>query len=257
METGFPGKLWGGYATHVFVPRQALVYKAPEELSDRATIIACSPFANGLRWFEATESKVGEHVLIVGPGPQGLCTALAAIAGGARVTVAGLKSVDDARLAYAASIGVHGTFAVDPSRDTALQASELVAEHGLVDAVIEVTASASGIDLAIQTVRTLGTVVTAASTPREYVVDWRSVHLKELHVIGQVSHPHVVPRALETAVRLQESDGLDMGEWVTHAFGLHEVGHAIRVASNETEERPIKVVLDPHLDAGTPSGSQA
>ena len=41
---------------------------------------------------------------------------------------------------------------------------------------------------------------------------------------------------------------LDMGEWVTHAFGLHEVGQAIRVASNQTEERPIKVVLDPHLN---------
>jgi len=248
METGFPGKLWGGYATHVFVPRQALVYRAPEELSDRATIIACSPFANGLRWFEATETKVGEHVLVIGPGPQGLCTSLAAVTGGARVTVAGLKSVDDARLAYATSIGAHGTFAFDPSLDTDVQVRELIAEHGPVDAVIEVTGTVSGIDLAIQAARPLGTVVTVASTPREYVIDWRTVHLKELRIVGQISHPHVVPRALEAAVRLQSSIDLDMGEWVTHAFGLHEVGQAIRVASNQTEERPIKVVLDPHLN---------
>jgi threonine dehydrogenase-like Zn-dependent dehydrogenase len=248
MEEGFPGKLWGGYATHVFVPRQPLVYAAPDELSDRAAVIACSPFANGIRWFEAAGVGVGEHVLVVGPGPQGLCTTLAALAGGARVTVAGLKTVDDARLAQAESIGAHGTFAVDPSEDPDDQVARLVADLGPVDAVIEVSGSAAGIDLAIRAARPLGTVVTVASTPGVYPVDWRVLHLKELRIVGQVSHPHVVPRALDTAVRLQRSTGLDLGDWVTHAFGLHEVGQAIRVASYQTDERPIKVVLDPHLD---------
>jgi threonine dehydrogenase-like Zn-dependent dehydrogenase len=163
--------------------------------------------------------------------------------------VVGLKTVDDARLAHALSIGAHAAFAFDPTADPDDQANHLIADNGPVDAVVEATGSSSGTDLALRATRALGTVVTVASSPGTYPVEWRLLHHKELRIAGQISHPHVVPNALDTAVRLQRVNGIDLGGWVTHTFGLDQVEHAIRVASYQTDERPIKVVLNPQYSS--------
>lgn len=236
------GKLWGGYATHVYVPMQAVTYRVPDQLSDEAALVGCSALANGIRWFDSTGMNPGQHVVVIGPGPQGLCTALAGVRAGSRVTIVGLEADED-RLAMARAFGA-ATVVFDPEADLAAEAGAIISEHGEVDAAIEVTGSVSGKRLSIALPRPAGTVVTVAASARDYPTDWRAIHLKELTIRGLLSHPHTVQRALDLTVALAE-DGIDLGSWITHTFGIEEVAKALHVASYETDERPIKVALDP------------
>lgn len=241
-----PPYLWGGYSTHTFVPPEALVYPVPDDLSDRTALIASSPFANGIRWSDATDVAAGGHIVVIGPGPQGLSCALAAIATGRRATLVGLD-VDTERLKLAAEFGAT-TFVTD--RDSSPEAivqtaARLVAEHGEVDGVIEVSGSPAGKALAMNVVRVLGTVISSASpNPSTQPFDWRLLMWKEITLKGRLSHPNTVETAFEKARELRER-GVDVGDWITHVFPLGEVANAIRTAAYQTDERPIKVALDP------------
>ncbi|MGO4689675.1 zinc-binding dehydrogenase [Glaciibacter sp. 2TAF33] len=241
-----PPYLWGGYSTHTFVPPEAVVYPVPADFSDRTALVASSPFANGIRWADATDVPDGGHIAVIGPGPQGLSCALAAIATGRRATLIGLEA-DAQRLELAAGFGAT-TFVTtrDSSPDAILEtAAAIVAQHGDVDGVIEVSGSPAGKALAMNLVRVLGTVVSSASpNPSTQPFDWRLLMWKEITLKGRLSHPNTVEKAFEKARGLREQ-GLDVGDWITHVFPLEDVTNAIRTAAYQTEERPIKVALDP------------
>lgn len=246
MSAKEPPYLWGGYSTHTFVPPEAVVYPVPDDLSDRTALIASSPFANGIRWAQATDVAVGGHIAVIGPGPQGISCALAAIATGRRATLIGLEA-DATRLKLAAGLGAT-TFVTsrDSSPDSTVQtAADIVAEHGDVDAVIEVSGSPAGKALAMNLVRVLGTVVSCASpNPSTQPFDWRLLMWKEITLKGRLSHPNTVETAFEKARELR-AQGVDVGDWITHVFPLDDVAGAIRTAAYQTEERPLKVALDP------------
>lgn len=246
LSAAKPPHLWGGYATHTYVPPEAVVYPVPEDLSDRTALIACSPFANGIRWADATGVAEGGHLVVIGPGPQGISCALAAIATGRRATLVGLEA-DTERLHVAKEFGA-ATHVIEKGSEPGeivRTAAEIVAAHGEVDGVIEVSGSPSGKLLAMQVVRSLGTVVSAASpNPSTQPFDWRLLMRKEVTVKGLLSHPHTVEKAFEKARELRDR-GIDVGDWITHVFPLDSITEAIRTAAYQTDERPIKVALDP------------
>lgn len=248
LSAAEPPHLWGGYATHVFVPGAALVYQVPDSLSDRTALIACSPLANGIRWVQAGNPSPGSHVAVIGPGPQGLSCAMAAMAGGMRVTLLGLES-DRERLELARSFGaevqVTGTETSRESLNSIVR--EITARIGPVDVVVETSGSPAGKEMAMAMVRTLGTIVSVAAGNRgTQPFDWRELMWREITVIGQLSHPHTVEQAFTLAERLL-ADGTDLGNWVTHEFSLNDTAEAIRTAAYQTAARPIKVVLNPNL----------
>lgn len=246
LSAAEPPHLWGGYSTHTYVPAEALVYPVPDDLSDKTALIACSPFANGIRWAGATDAPADGHILVIGPGPQGLSCALAAIATGRRATLVGLEA-DAERLRLAESFGAT-TFVTsrDSDRESIMQAAEkITAQYGPVDGVVEVSGSPAGKDLAMHVVRPLGTVVSSASpNPSTQPFDWRLMMWKEVTLKGRLSHPHTVETAFAKARELRDR-GIDVGDWITHVFALDDVAEAIRTAAYQTDERPIKVALDP------------
>lgn len=87
--------------------------------------------------------------------------------------------------------------------------------------------------------------VSIASPPAQ-TVDWMALLRKEVVVKNLMSHPHAVEESLTLAVELLQ-DGYDVGDLVTHTYGLREVEHAINVAAYRTDESPIKVALDPSM----------
>jgi threonine dehydrogenase-like Zn-dependent dehydrogenase len=246
LPAGEPPHLWGGYASHVFVPPEALVYRVPDVLSDRTALIACSPLANGLRWVREAGAGEGAHLAVIGPGPQGLSCALAAVALGRRVTLVGLEAdVERLRIAETLGAATHVTSGSDAPDLVQRAAEEIIAAHGPVDAVIEVSGSPAGKDLAMRVVRALGTIVSVASpNPSVQPFDWRTLMWKEITVKGRISHPNTVPESFELARRLA-AEGTDVGEWITHVFPLDQVPEAIRAAAYKSAARPIKVALDP------------
>jgi threonine dehydrogenase-like Zn-dependent dehydrogenase len=240
-----PG-LWGGYSTHVYVPGEVLAYRIQDSLTDEGALIACSPFANGLRWFGLTEAGSGDHVVVFGPGTQGLMCALAGVLAGAHVTLVGLET-DRARLATAKAIGISDCVSIRPE-DTEESILERIAGlHGPAHAVIEASGAASAKRLALSLLKPLGIWVNV-SVPSNKLqeIDWLGLMLKEITIKSPLSHPHGVEEALEKAVKLKES-GLDLGKLVTHIYPLDEVETALSAASYQLEGvRPVKVAIKPN-----------
>jgi threonine dehydrogenase-like Zn-dependent dehydrogenase len=241
-----PPGLWGGYATHVYVPMGGLVYKVPDALSDEAALFGCSVLANGVRWTAASGVGTDTTVVIIGPGPQGLACVLAAARAGAQVISVGLER-DTARLALAAELGAHHTVAIPSDEAPEETAARIRALVGEVDTVIDVAGFAPAKRLAWEVVSQLGTITNVAvASPRVQGIDFLTSLRKELRILNLTSHPHTVEASLRLASELYES-GFDLGRLVSHQFGLADAATAIDVAAYRTEESPIKVALNPTL----------
>jgi alcohol dehydrogenase len=238
-----PG-LWGGYATHVFVPGYALAYKVPQGLEEKTALVACSPLANGIRWVEKGRTNPGDHVAVIGPGTQGLACALAAVRTGAKVTLIGLEA-DHARLDVARGFGVANTIAIVPGEPVEVTIKRVHEVGGDVDVVIETAGAGTAKKLALDLVRSLGTVVNVSvTTPAEQPVDWPSLLQREVTLVNPISHPGTVGKAFDLALELLD-EGLDVGDWVTHVYSLEEAAKAVEAAAYKLDVRPVKVALDP------------
>lgn len=237
-------QLWGGYATHVFVPKEALAYKLPDGLSDGAALIGGSPLANGMRWVTSAGVKPGDHVAIVGPGPQGLCCAIAAMELGAKVTMIGLET-DELRLDLARQLGVTTTLAMARDADPDLVAQDLLARSGQANVVIDLAGVAPAKRLAFRLLAKMGTFVNVAiSSPAIQQIDWVELLMKEIRLLSFASHPNFVEAGLQLALDLQKR-GVDLADWVSETYPLEEAETALKAAAHELDGRPIKVALRP------------
>ena len=238
-----PG-LWGGYSTHVFVPPTAKVHSIPPGLPLPTALIACSVLANGIRWMSAAHVGPGTTVAVLGPGPQGIASALYATEMGARVALVGLAK-DSERLAVGRRFGAVLHFTADDDDPDGL-AQRIAESLGPVDIVLDTVGIPSTRSLAAKVVAHLGRIVNVAvSVPPEQCVDWHRLLTREVTVLNPLSHPGTTGQALDLAGSLL-AKGIDVGSFVTHTFGIDEVEHALAVAAYQTSERPMKVVLQPH-----------
>jgi threonine dehydrogenase-like Zn-dependent dehydrogenase len=237
-----PG-LWGGYCTHVFVPRTAKVHSIPPGMPLPTALVACSVLANGIRWMSAASVGSGMTVAVLGPGPQGIASALYATEMGARVALVGLAE-DSERFAVGRRFGAVLHFTSDDDPDGL--ARRIAESVGPVDIVLDTVGIPSTRTLAAKIVAHLGRIVNVAvSVPPEQCVDWHSLLIREVTVLNPLSHPGTTGQALDLAGTLL-AKGIDVGSFVTHTFGIDEVEQALAVAAYQTSERPMKVVLRPH-----------
>lgn len=244
MCSASPPHLWGGYATHVFVPAHALVYPVPDAMKNETALIASSALANGVRWTTAGHVGAGHHVAVIGPGTQGLSCAVAAANAGASVTMVGLDT-DTARLDVAADFAGAQTVRIGPQDRIIDTISSIERAGGPVDVAIETAGSPLAKELALSVVRPLGAVVNVSMTsPPEQLVDWASLTYREITLYNPVSHPHAVKDGFALAQSLL-AQGKDIGSWITHRFGLDDASEALATASYLRRDRPMKVVLDP------------
>ena len=237
--------LWGSYATHVFVPKQALVYKVPTGLDLNAALISASVLANAYRWTELGEINLGDAVVIIGPGPQGLCcTLLSHLRAAAPIIVIGLER-DAERLAMAEQLGANSTIVISSkmSEPDVLDAVARVLGDTKACVVIETAGSQSAMDLAVHLVKPLGKIVSPSITkPSRLMVDFNELLFKEASIIRPLAHPYTVSKALRLGQSLAGGP-FDLSKMVTHSFPLEQAERALRTAAYEYEERPLKVAL--------------
>jgi len=239
--------LWGGYATHIYVPAAALVYRVPEELTLPQALLGCSTLANSVHWTRQVDAGPGRTIVVIGPGPQGIGCALAATEAGAKVALIGLAR-DAARLELAEQFCDVKTFAIGPDDTLDAVAARVDEALGDVDAVVEVAGAQPAKDLALKLVKHTGTIAhVSLAHPGVQPVDWVQMLMKEVRVLNPVSHPHAVEAGLDLAANLLRR-GVDVGSLVSHTFSLDQATDAIQTASYEKPgDSPIKVALDPTL----------
>ena len=238
--------LWGGYATHAYVPPDAIVFRVPDDLPINTALYASSVLANGICWTEVAGISLGDSVAVIGPGPQGLGCVLAAAQRGAEVVAIGLPK-DAKRLEVAKQLGAVATVTINPEDDAERTCAEVESVIGEVDTVIDTAGSPPAKQLSQQLVRTLGGIVNSAvPQPLVQPVDYMNLILEQVTLFHPAGHPNAVERSLGLARSLLRK-GIDVGDLVTHVYPLDKTEEALLVASFATDEVPVKVAIDATL----------
>jgi threonine dehydrogenase-like Zn-dependent dehydrogenase len=111
------------------------------------------------------------------------------------------------------------------------------------DAVIETTASANGVRLAVQAVRKAGCLVLVGGFHGPVEVDLRDIVNKEIRLFGSSCYAyHGLKRDFEWSMDLIASGKVPANRLVTHRFPLAGIQEAFEVATNKSRNS-IKVQI--------------
>lgn len=225
----------GAFARYCVVPEER-VHKLPDNidfisgaLSDP---VACACHAV----LDLTGIRVGETVLITGPGPMGLLCLQLAKSSGTKVILAG-KDKDIKRLELGKKLGADFTVDVDTCNLV-----EVVKEvtHGFgVDVILECSGSAQAARAGFELVRKQGkyTQVGLFSSPIE--IDFSQIAYKEIQVTGSFSQKYL---AWEEALSLLSQGKIDVKPLITDVMALTDWEEGFRKFE---EGEAIKVIFEP------------
>jgi len=239
-----PPHLWGAYSQYMYLAPNSRVHRIAEDVPAEAAAMTCANIGNGLRWVRTKGgAAIGDNVVVIGPGGQGLAAILAASeAGAAKIIVLGL-SRDERRFELSREFGA--THTVNLDREDPVEAVLEFTDGVLADLVVDLTGATVSFPLALDLARPLGVVVVGSNTgEREVAIVPSKIPIKELRVQGVNTHD---TPAVQAAIKIVESRRYPIERMVTHHFTLEEAETAVLAAGGETElDGFIKGVIVPN-----------
>jgi threonine dehydrogenase-like Zn-dependent dehydrogenase len=217
-----PPHLWGGYGELMYVAPGSMVHPISATAPADAACLS-SVIGNGIRWVRTKgRVRLGDRVVVLGPGAQGLASVIAARQSGAEpIIVTGLGK-DAHKLELAREFGAH--FVVDiEAEDLKSRVLELTRGQG-ADLVIECTGTPESLRSAFGLLRPEGRLVIAGTFKQREVPiqpDW--IVFRELEVVGGLGQSLEV----EDAVRIIESGRFAVEKIITHRFPLEQAREAM------------------------------
>jgi threonine dehydrogenase-like Zn-dependent dehydrogenase len=234
-----PPALWGGFATHLYLAPEAIVVPLPQHLSTGAASLF-NVMSNGVDWvLQVGGLRAGMTVAILGPGPRGVASAIAArAAGAAEIAITGLAS-DAERLALAEKCGVD--HAVDVTGIDAVDAV-LGRLRQPPDLVVDCTPmSLSSVTDAVNMAARKGVIVLAGmkgpSGLAPIPVD--IVSGKQLTIKGAVSRSL---ESMEYAITLLNAGAAPYDQFASHAFPLEHASEALHALGGDDKPMHVRIV---------------
>jgi len=182
------------------------------------------PLAVGVHAATKARIRPGDVGLILGAGPIGLVTALAALAAGcARVYV---TDIDDAKLEIAASLGP-----ITPINAAAGSPAQRILKETDgwgVDVVFEATGSPRAAATVFEALCPGGCVVMIGGQSEPVAYDAGAAMVREARVENIFRYAHVFPRC----VAMLASGAIDVKPLITRTFGFGESVRAFEVAAS-------------------------
>ncbi|MDE0043470.1 MAG: alcohol dehydrogenase catalytic domain-containing protein [Candidatus Poribacteria bacterium] len=236
--------LWGAYGEFMYLAPNSRIHRIAEDVPAEAGTMTCANIGNGIRWVRTKGSvSVGDTVVVIGPGGQGLAAVIAAReAGAAQNVVIGLTR-DSHRFEVARHFGA--THCIDLQVEDPVQRVHQLSGGTLADVVLDLTGATSSASLSLELVRPMGTVVLGSNTGEASVpLVTSKIAAKEIRYQGVNTHDTPAVRA---AIKLVESRCYPIEKMVTHYFGLEQAETAVRAAAGEIRlEGFIKGVIVPN-----------
>ena len=227
----------GGYATHMVVPREAIVHRIPDSLDPDVAVLV-EPLAVASRAIARGQVHPGDRVVVIGPGPVGLlCAAAATAAGASDVVVVGGRPE---RRSIAAAFG--STVQLAARGEQLAEEMRRIMPDG-ADVVIEAAGSVDAQLDALRVVRRGGRVVLAGacgSGPMLRVPSDDLLLTREIDVLPSF----LSAGGFEPAIALLASGRFPFATLVTHVYPLRDVERAFADIEQRTEGL-IKAVLIP------------
>jgi threonine dehydrogenase-like Zn-dependent dehydrogenase len=238
-----PG-LWGGFAEYMHLDPHSILHKLPDHVTpEMATLF--NPLGAGIRWaVQIPGTKIGDTVVILGPGQRGLSSVIATTEAGASCIIVTGLSADEQKLALAKEFGAHHT--IDVENEDIVQRVREITDGEMADIAIDVSAYATEpVTQAIDVVRRGGTVVLAGMKGPRPVENFYNdkVMGKELTIHGAFG---VDFHAYEPAIQLIASGKYPLEKMHTHTMPLEDAERAIQILAREIEgEEAIHIALVP------------
>ncbi len=239
-----PPGLWGGFAEYMHLDPHTILHKLPDHVTpEMATLF--NPLGAGIRWaVQIPGTKIGDTVVILGPGQRGLSSVIATTEAGAGCIIVTGLSADEGKLALAKEFGAHHT--IDVEREDVVQRVREITDGKMADIAIDVSAYATEpVTQAIDVVRRGGTVVLAGMKGPRPVENFYNdkVMGKELTIHGAFG---VDFHAYEPAIQLIASGKYPLEKMHTHTLPLEEAERAIQILAREIPgEEAIHIALVP------------
>lgn len=222
----------GAYADYTVVDPEHL-HAVPDSVPlDHAAITEPTSIATRAVF---TQSKVtpGDDVLVEGPGPIGVLTAVIADSMGANVLVSGLNKDATARLPQLESIGID---TIDVEEESLEERTDARTDGVGFDVVFDTTGHHSGVELAVDVVRKGGQVVVVGLPGDTSEVFVTPVVRGEIDVNTSYGSTWT---NFEQALRLMENGTVDATDIVDTSFSTSDPAAAFEAFLNSEVIKPV------------------
>ena len=225
----------GAFTKYVAV-RPDQCYRIPEGVSlEEAALV--EPLAAAVHAVaEVARLKLGDTVLVSGPGPIGMLCVKLLHAQGVKTIVAG-TSADRERLEMMTRFGAVRTVMVDREDLAAIIADETQGEG--VDIAIECAGAEGSVRNCMHSLRPLGQYVQVGHFGKDLQVPWDLVAFRQLHIKGSVGYTR---ETWNQTMKILEQGSVRVKDLITHHLGLAEWQKGFDLFE---KKKAIKVLLYP------------
>ena len=241
-----PPHLWGSYAENVYVPLNAKVHLVPQDIPAEAAILAAVLIGDGIHFIQNIGNvRVGDDVVIIGPGPQGLAAALVARERGAgMVVVAGLAK-DRVRMDFAKELGAD--YVVDVEKEDLVERVRELTGGSMADVVVECAGSARAVQASLDLAKRRGTVVHMSITGmKEIPLVTQHIVSREIAFKGGMGPATNVRAAIKLVDSIVDRGKYPLARMISHKYPLDRSEDALKAMGSEIKGvDPIKAAIDP------------
>jgi len=236
-----PPHLWGGYSEYMFVAPGSRVHKIDPDVPAESACLS-SVMGNGVRWVVTKgQVELGDTLVILGAGAQGLCTTIVAQEVGAEKIILVGRSPDESRFPLAREFGASHMINID--REDPVQEVRDITNGEMADVVVDTCGAISGLQLSVELAKPLGRCVIVGLPPenRLSAVSTATIVRKELQIVGGLGQSWNV----EQAVRIINMQKYPIYKMVTDVYPLNDAQEALEFFVNKPE-KCIRVALKPY-----------
>lgn len=202
---------------------EAFTFKLPDNVSFAEGAMV-EPLAVGVHAATKARIRPGDIALVMGAGPIGLVTALAALAAGcARVFV---TDIDDAKLEIAASLGP--ITPINVMKENMVERIRQATDGWGVEVVFEATGSPQAAATVFEPLCPGGCVVMIGGQPNPISYDAGAAMVREARVENIFRYAHVFPRC----VAMLSSGAIDVKPLLTRKFEFKDSVRAFEIAAS-------------------------
>ncbi|MEX2233165.1 MAG: alcohol dehydrogenase catalytic domain-containing protein [Cyclobacteriaceae bacterium] len=225
-----------GAFTKYAAVRPDQLYRIPQGISMQEAALV-EPLAAAVHAVcDVAKFKLGDVVLMSGPGPIGLLCAKLLITQGIKTIVAG-TSDDEIRLDLAMQYGAARIVKVD-KEDLMIAIDEET--HGTgVDLAIECAGAEGSVQNCLKALRPLGQYVQVGHFGKDLRVPWDFVAFKQLHIEGSVGYTR---ETWSQTIRILAQGNLKVHDVITHQLPLSDWKTGFDLSE---KKKAVKVLLFP------------
>jgi len=219
-----PPHLFGGYSEYMVVLPGSKLHKINQDVPAEAACLS-SVIGNGIRWIRTkAQVTLGEAVVIIGAGAQGLASVVAAKEAGAKPIIVLGISKDIHKFKLAKEFGAD--YVVDMQKCDTVKEIEEITNGRIAEVVIECAGVEATVQTTLSIVRPGGRIVLAGLTGGKYV-SLCTDHIVNNELIVKGGHGQAWD--VEDAVKIVNSRKYPIEKIITHKFPLNKAQEAMEL----------------------------